>query len=72
LIYNILLAVNLTGATSGVNDLLSIRGIDNLWGSKWMELWADAAIQVIISSGIGNGALISLASFNKQKHTYLL
>ncbi|XP_053378687.1 sodium-dependent proline transporter-like [Mercenaria mercenaria] len=38
--------------------------------SDW-SLWASAATQVMYSTGIGDGALICLASYNKFKHNIL-
>ncbi len=62
--------MGLQGSTTGINDLLSIRGLSSLYSQP--ELWVDALIQVIITSGVGNGALLSLASFNKYHHSYVL
>lgn len=35
------------------------------------EIWCEAVIQVIYTTGIGNGVLISLATFNNLTHNYL-
>lgn len=39
---------------------------------KNVDMWADAVIQVIYTSGIGNGVLISLATFNNFDNSYTL
>jgi len=36
------------------------------------EMWVEAVVQVLATTGVGNGALISLASFNKYQHRYML
>lgn len=55
-------------------------GIENIFALKegffadlsHLDIWSEAVIQVIYTTGIGNGVLISLATFNNINHNYIV
>lgn len=70
LIYLTCTAVTFDHSGKGFEKLLSLRS-----GSSWdfldMDMWKEAVIQALYTSGIGNGVLISLSTFNNLHHNYL-
>jgi len=70
LVYVTMVSVFLDFSGHGMKMLYKLK---NGWSDLLdVEMWAEAVIQVIYTTGIGNGVLISLATFNSFDHSYLL
>ncbi|CAL8125657.1 unnamed protein product [Orchesella dallaii] len=70
LVYVTMVSVFFDYSGYGIQQLFKLK--NGWWDLIELEMWAEAVVQVIYTTGIGNGVLISLATFNNFGHSYLL